>query len=264
MAFVVVIPARYASTRLPGKLLLDVAGKPLIQRVYEQAIQSRAQRVIIATDDERIRSAAQAFGAQVCMTSDQHRSGTERLAEVCWKEQFSDDTVVVNLQGDEPLVPPQLLDQVANNLAQHAQASMATLCVRIHDIEEVLNPHAVKVVFDKAGYALYFSRAPIPWDRDDFPDAISDFTEHKDRLNLHRFDYYRHIGLYAYGAGFIRQYTQLEPSPLETVEALEQLRVLYHGHRIHIEAACAEPGLGVDTKEDLQAVIALLKEPSGQ
>ena len=259
MTFVVIIPARYASTRLPGKLLLDVAGKPLIQRVYEQAIESHAQRVIIATDDERIRSVAQGFGAEVCMTSSQHRSGTERLAEVCQKEQFSDDTVVVNLQGDEPLVPPQLLDQAANNLLRYTQASMATLCVRIHDIEEVLNPHAVKVVFDNTGYALYFSRAPIPWDRDDFPDAITEFTEHKDRLNLHRVNYYRHIGLYAYRAGFIQQYISWEPGPLETVEALEQLRVLYHGHRIHVEAACAEPGLGIDTQADLETVIALIE-----
>jgi 3-deoxy-manno-octulosonate cytidylyltransferase (CMP-KDO synthetase) len=258
VSFVVIIPARYASTRLPGKLLLDVAGKPLIQRTYEQAVQSQAQRVIIATDDERIQSVAQSFRADVCMTSDQHRSGTERLAEVCRKEQFADDTIVVNLQGDEPLVPPLLLDQVANNLAHYTQASMATLCVRIHDIDEVLNPHAVKAVFDKSGYALYFSRAPIPWDRDDFPDAVNEFTDHKDRLNLHRVDYYRHIGLYAYRVRFIQQYLALEPSPLEQVEALEQLRVLYHGHKIHIEAASVEPGLGVDTQEDLETVIALI------
>jgi 3-deoxy-manno-octulosonate cytidylyltransferase (CMP-KDO synthetase) len=264
VSFIVVIPARYASTRLPGKPLLDIAGKPLIQRVYEQATQSQAQRVIIATDDKRIDSAAQGFGADVCMTSDQHRSGTERLAEVCQKEGISDDTIVVNLQGDEPLVPPQLLDQVANNLARYTQASMSTLCVRIHDIDEVLNPHAVKVVFDKTGYALYFSRAPIPWDRDDFPDTVTEFTQHKDRLNLHRIDYYRHIGLYAYRAGFIRQYLELESSPLEHVEALEQLRVLYHGHKIHIEAASAEPGLGVDTQEDLDAVIALITAQGGK
>ena len=257
MSYSVIIPARYASTRLPGKLLLDVAGKPLIQRVYEQATQSQAQRVIIATDDDRIALAAQGFGAEVCMTATHHRSGTERLAEVCQREQFSAESVVVNLQGDEPLVPPQLLDQVANNLIQHSLASMATLCVRIHSVDEVLNPHAVKVVFDREGYALYFSRAPIPWDRDDFPDAITEFTQHKDRLSLERVNYFRHIGLYAYRAGFIQQYITLEPSPLETVEALEQLRALYHGHKIHVETACAAPGLGIDTQSDLEAVRAL-------
>lgn len=260
MSFVVIIPARYASTRLPGKALLDIEGKSLIQRVYQQAIQSGAQRVIIATDDERIRDAAKGFGAQVCMTSSSHRTGTERTAEVCQRERIADDTIVVNLQGDEPLVPPQLLDQVANNLKQYTQASMATLCVRIHDVREVLNPHAVKVVFDRSGYALYFSRAPIPWDRDDFPGSVMEFADHSDRIDLHRVGYYRHIGLYAYTAGFVNQYIAFEPGPLETVEALEQLRVLYHGHKIHVEAACADPGMGIDTADDLEVVRTLIQQ----
>jgi len=264
VSFTVIIPARYASTRLPGKLLLDIEGKPLIRRVYEQAVQSRAQRVIIATDDERIRAAAEGFGAQVCMTSSRHRTGTERLAEVCQLEQIPEDAIVVNLQGDEPLIPPPLLDQVANNLQQYSQASISTLCVRIHNIDEVLNPHAVKVVFDQSGYALYFSRAPIPWDRDDFPDAVTEFTSHKDRLNLNRVNYYRHIGLYAYRAGFIQHYLTLEPGPLETVEALEQLRVLFHGYKIHVETACAEPGLGIDTAADLEVVRSLIREQTNR
>ena len=251
MSFVVVIPARYASTRLPGKPLADIHGKPMVQHVVEKALQSGADRVIVATDDERVQQAlapfAAAAGFEVCMTSPDHQSGTERLAEVCRHYGFAADTIVVNVQGDEPLIPPAIIRQVADNLAA-ATAPMATLSVPIQDAEEAFNPNAVKVVTDKDGYALYFSRASIPWDRDRF-------AKSREQIGSH---YQRHIGIYAYRAGFIQRYVDWAPSVLEQVEALEQLRVLWYGEKIHVAQALQAPPVGVDTQADLDKVRALL------
>jgi 3-deoxy-manno-octulosonate cytidylyltransferase (CMP-KDO synthetase) len=242
----VLIPARYASTRLPGKPLLDIGGKPMLQRVYEQAVASGAASVVIATDDARIEAAACDFGAAVCMTSPEHSSGSERLAEAVTLLGYGDDEIVVNLQGDEPLMPPQLLRQVADNLAIHSRAEVSTLCTRIHTAAELFDPHAVKVVMDREGMALYFSRAVIPWDRDAF--AVT--TEELPAQALH----YRHLGLYAYRVGFLRRYVTMEPCALERMEVLEQLRVLWHGAGIHIAEAAVPPAPGVDTPDDLERV----------
>ncbi|MGN4870061.1 3-deoxy-manno-octulosonate cytidylyltransferase [Aeromonas caviae] len=251
MSFVVVIPARYASTRLPGKPLADIHGKSMVQHVVEKALQSGADRVIVATDDERVQQAlapfAAAAGFEVCMTSPDHQSGTERLAEVCRHYGFAADTIIVNVQGDEPLIPPVIIRQVADNLAA-ASAPMATLSVPIRDAEEAFNPNAVKVVTDREGYALYFSRASIPWDRDRFAQSREQIGDH----------YQRHIGIYAYRAGFIQRYVDWAPSVLEQVEALEQLRVLWYGEKIHVAQALQAPPVGVDTQADLDKVRALL------
>ena len=253
MSFVVVIPARYASTRLPGKPLADIHGKPMVQHVVEKALQSGADRVIVATDDELVRQALRATGVEVCMTSPDHQSGTERLAEVCRHYGFAADTIIVNVQGDEPLIPPVIIRQVADNLAA-ATAPMATLSVPIKDAEEAFNPNAVKVVTDREGYALYFSRASIPWDRDRF--AASDrVAGSREQIGDH---YQRHIGIYAYRAGFIQRYVDWAPSVLEQVEALEQLRVLWYGEKIHVAQALQAPPVGVDTQADLDKVRALL------
>ncbi|ELL7085070.1 3-deoxy-manno-octulosonate cytidylyltransferase [Vibrio fluvialis] len=242
MSFTVVIPARYQSTRLPGKPLADIAGKPMVQWVYEQAMQAGAERVIIATDDARVEQVVLAFGGTVCMTSPDHQSGTERLAEVVKLMGIEDDHIIVNVQGDEPLIPPSIIRQVADNLAA-SQAPMATLAVEISHEDEVFNPNAVKVVTDKDGYALYFSRATIPWDRDNFA---------KDKTVVQPL--MRHIGIYAYRAGFINTYIQWPASQLEKIECLEQLRVLWYGEKIHVAVALEAPPAGVDTPEDLDAV----------
>ncbi|EPT8452125.1 3-deoxy-manno-octulosonate cytidylyltransferase [Vibrio fluvialis] len=242
MSFTVVIPARYQSTRLPGKPLADIAGKPMVQWVYEQAMQAGAERVIIATDDARVEQAVLAFGGTVCMTSPDHQSGTERLAEVVKLMGIEDNHIIVNVQGDEPLIPPSIIRQVADNLAA-SQAPMATLAVEISHEDEVFNPNAVKVVTDKDGYALYFSRATIPWDRDNFT---------KDKTVVQPL--MRHIGIYAYRAGFINTYIQWPASQLEKIECLEQLRVLWYGEKIHVAVALEAPPAGVDTPEDLDAV----------
>ncbi|MBY5993878.1 3-deoxy-manno-octulosonate cytidylyltransferase [Ferrimonas balearica] len=241
MGFVVVIPARYASTRLPGKPLAAIAGKPMIQHVAERAQAAGAERVIVATDDQRVVDALDGV-CDVLMTSPDHQSGTERLAEVVETLALADDTIVVNVQGDEPLIPEANIRQLADNLAQ-GQAGMATLGVAIEDAEEMHNPNAVKVVCDGAGHALYFSRAPIPWDRDGFAEGPSVSP-----------GALRHVGIYAYRAGFIRQYVAWPVSPLETIESLEQLRVLYQGEKIHVAEAIEPPPAGVDTPEDLERV----------
>lgn len=245
MSFIVIIPARYQSSRLVGKPLADICGKSMVQRVAEQAQLSGASRVIIATDDIRIAEAVKAFGGEVCMTSANHKSGTERLAEVCSVMGFADDEIIVNVQGDEPLIPPAIIEQVAVNLARQDVARMATLSVAIEQVEEVFNPNAVKVVTDKQGYALYFSRAPIPYHRDNFMQA--DVTEIKPV-------YQRHIGIYAYRAGFIRDYISWEATELEQIESLEQLRVLWQGEKIHVAQALEAPAAGVDTEDDLAVV----------
>ncbi|WP_434525291.1 3-deoxy-manno-octulosonate cytidylyltransferase [Photorhabdus asymbiotica] len=241
--FTVIIPARFASTRLPGKPLADIHGKPMIVRVMERAMRSGAKRVIVATDNHDVVAAVIAAGGEACLTNENHHSGTERLAEVIDKYQFADDEIIVNVQGDEPLIPEEIIKQVAENLAG-CNAGMATLAVQIHHAEEAFNPNAVKVVMDKQGYALYFSRATIPWERDRFIQSRETIGD----------NFLRHIGIYAYRAGFIRRYVQWEPSPLEQIEMLEQLRVLWYGEKIHVATALQAPGAGVDTPEDLAAV----------
>ncbi|MBK8162326.1 MAG: 3-deoxy-manno-octulosonate cytidylyltransferase [Gammaproteobacteria bacterium] len=251
MGFIVVIPARYASTRLPGKPLRLLAGKPMIEHVCRRARASGADEVIVATDDDRIAQAVRGFGARACLTAQDHPSGTDRLAEVARLLDLPDDQVLVNLQGDEPLMPPALIDQVAADLAAHGAASIATLCEPVGTAEELFDPHVVKVVLDEQGYALYFSRAVIPWHRDAF--AIS--TRELPAGAAH----HRHIGLYAYRAGFIREFVEWEPCALERTEMLEQLRALWRGHRIHVGIAREKPGPGVDTERDLERVEELLR-----
>nr|VFJ59840.1 MAG: 3-deoxy-manno-octulosonate cytidylyltransferase (CMP-KDO synthetase) [Candidatus Kentron sp. DK] len=252
MDFTVIIPARYASTRLPGKPLLDIAGRPMLAHVHANARESGALRVIIATDDERIRAAAHEFGAEVCMTSASHTSGTERIAEVIDKLAEPDRRIVLNVQGDEPLLPPGLIRQAASGLSEHPDADIATLCEPIPDGETLFDPAAVKVVRDKDGFALYFSRAPIPWDRDGFAasPAVSLPSKHAHGA-IHGGVYYRHIGIYAYRAAFLRDYVKRPPCALEKMESLEQLRALFYGGRIHVAEAGEAPGFGVDTPEDL-------------
>lgn len=257
MNFSVVIPARFASSRLPGKPLLDIAGKPLIQHVYECAVKSNANRIIIATDDARIESAAKSFGAEVCMTHSYHRSGTERIAEVIQTLRFNRDDIVVNVQGDEPMLPADLINQVALQLHDFPDAKISTLCRRIVDDVDLFNPNVVKVVRDNKGYALYFSRAPIPWDRSRFPAQMSQFAFHNLAVCEHN-DYYKHIGLYAYTASFVLQYINFPVSTLEQMESLEQLRALQNGHRIYVGEAHHDCGIGVDTEEDLHKVQAIL------
>jgi 3-deoxy-manno-octulosonate cytidylyltransferase (CMP-KDO synthetase) len=247
MNFSVIIPARYASTRFPGKPLVDINGKPMVQHVYERAIESGASRVIVATDDARIAKVVSDFGGQYCMTAAHHESGTERLAEVIETEGFLAHELVVNVQGDEPFIPAENIQQVAENLYHHQQAEMATLAVKIVDVEEAFNPNVVKVVTDKQGFALYFSRATIPYDRSRFLDE-----ELIDEIG----DYYlRHLGIYAYRAGFIKQYVNMSPSGLEQIESLEQLRVLWHGEKIHVDIARHTPPVGIDTPEDLARLL---------
>lgn len=246
MNFTVLIPARYASTRLPGKPLLDVAGKPLVIRVAERARGSGAERIVIATDDQRILDAAQAHGVEAVLTRSDHSTGTDRLAEASLALRLADAMIVVNVQGDEPLLEPDLIRGVAEELEAHHDADIATACHPIDDPEEAFNPNVVKVVLDRAGYALYFSRATIPWARDAF--AASRAALPPD-LPL-----YRHYGLYAYRAGFLRRYPALAEAPIERFEALEQLRALWHGHRIAVRVTTGTPAPGVDTEQDLRRV----------
>lgn len=249
MSFRIVIPARYASTRLPGKPLLDIAGKPMIQHVYERAQESAARDIIIATDNELIEEVARGFGADVCLTRANHPSGTDRLAEVASTRQFADDDIIVNVQGDEPCLPASLINQVADDLKQHTSADMATLYSQITQEKQVFDPNVVKVVMDGQGYALYFSRAPIPWMRDHFDQQSKLPPE---------LPHYRHIGLYGYRANFLKHYAELSPCILEKEESLEQLRAIYHGKKIHLSAATISAGHGVDTQADLDQVRKLL------
>ena len=244
--FHVVIPARFASTRLPGKPLLDIGGRAMLLHVVDRARECGADSITVATDDDRIYDLMMASNVQVVMTSTDHHSGTDRLAEVVSVMGWPDRDIVVNLQGDEPLMPPAILKQVALNLDRNALASIATLCTPIESYEEMLNPHAVKVVMDAAGYALYFSRAPIPWYRDGFGD--------EEQWMPTMTGCYRHLGLYAYRAGFLTRYAAWEAAPLEQCESLEQLRALWKGERIHVDIAAEIPPPGVDTEEDLEQV----------
>ncbi|MBT4835996.1 MAG: 3-deoxy-manno-octulosonate cytidylyltransferase [Methylococcales bacterium] len=247
MPFKVVIPSRFDSSRLPGKPLLPIAGKPMIQHVVERAQQCGASETIVATDDQRIFDVVQNLGYQVLMTSAEHTSGTDRLAEVVKKMNWEDDSIVINLQGDEPLIPVVLLSQVANDLSQHTKARVATLQTRITEASDLFDPNVVKLVTDADGYALYFSRAPIPWHRQEFS-TLENPTLPND------LKYFRHIGIYGYRASFLKQYVNWKPSTIETTESLEQLRVLHYGDKIHVSEASEMPGHGVDTQEDLERV----------
>jgi len=251
MQFKVVIPARYASTRLPGKPLADIHGKPMVVRVVELALASGADDVWVATDHADVAEAVQTRGYNALMTSSEHASGTDRIAEVVQTLHWPDDTIVVNVQGDEPLLDPRLITDVAESLSNHGTASIATACHAIHDIASMFNQNVVKVVIDRMGYAMYFSRAPIPYARDAFQNAP---TRLPPDLPV-----YRHIGIYAYRAAFLKTYQQLSPAPVEQCEALEQLRALWHGHKIAVAMTDLAPAAGVDTPQDLAKVRALLK-----
>lgn len=249
VSFDVIIPARYGSSRLPGKPLADIGGKPMVQRVYERASESGAERVVVATDDSRVANVVKAFGGQVCMTAPDHASGTDRLQEVTKKLALTEERILVNVQGDEPLIPPAVIDQVARNLANNRAAGVATLAEPIDTLEDFCNPNIVKVVADASGLARYFSRAPIPWPRDAFAEDVRVLPE---GLNPRR-----HIGIYAYRAGLLDLFVSWPMAPLERFEALEQLRFLYHGHAIHVADACEEVPGGVDTAADLERMRAL-------
>ena len=249
--FHAVIPARYASTRLPGKPLADLGGRPMIQHVHERVSGAGAASVVIATDDERVREAAARFGADVQMTSASHASGTDRLAEVALRRGWRDAEVVVNVQGDEPLMPPSLVRQCAALLAADAAADIATLATPVETLEEFLDPSAVKVVRRADGRALYFSRAPVPWHRDAAPAGLASQREFSGAL--------RHLGIYAYRVGALRRLAAAPPSPLEQAEKLEQLRALELGMSIVVGIALVRPGPGVDTPADLERVRGLLR-----
>lgn len=246
MSFKVVIPARYASTRLPGKPLLDIAGKPMVIRVAEQANKSGASSVVIATDFEKIIQVAASHQIQAVMTRVDHVSGTDRIAEVAQQLNWNDDDIVVNVQGDEPLIDPQLIQEVALTLGHSRHAVMATACHAISDEAAMLNPNIVKVVMDAEGHALYFSRSPIPYPRDE---------AYKQNIKAHR-----HIGIYAYRVGFLKQYAELSTTELEQIESLEQLRVLYHGYKIAVTITDNAPASGVDTQADLEQVRSIFPQ----
>ncbi len=250
LAFKVVIPARFASTRLPGKPLLDIAGKPMVVRVVERAVLSGAEQVIVATDDARIADVVMQYGFDVAMTQTNHQSGTDRIAEVAQKMAWADDVIVVNVQGDEPLIDPKTIQQVAQKLSGDTAAVMSTACFPIARGEDFINPNVVKVVLNAQFQALYFSRAPIPYPRDEMSAGA---LKVEYQLNA-----YRHIGLYAYRTGFLKKYAALTPSPIENIECLEQLRVLYHGYKVVVDVLQAQPPIGVDTQEDIEKVRKIL------
>ncbi len=248
--FTVVIPARLASSRLPNKPLADIAGLPMVVRVAQRALQSQASQVVVAADDESIVAACAAHGVRALLTRKDHVSGSDRLAEACQLLGLPADAVVVNVQGDEPLIPPALINDVARVLTERPDASMSTAAHAIASLEEFTNPNVVKVVMDARQMALYFSRAPIPWWRDG--QAEGSFKALPNPAPL------RHIGIYGYRAGFLALFPNLPPAPVETMESLEQLRALWHGHRIAVHVTDQAPGPGVDTPEDLARVQALL------
>ena len=246
LPFKVVIPARYGSTRLPGKPLLDIAGQPMIAHVCQRAIEAEAEEVVVATDDQRIFDRVSDLGLKVVMTDPDHQSGTERINEVAEQLAWPEQTVIVNLQGDEPLIPPEYIRDVALALGNQNKAGMATLAAKIADEEEIFNPNAVKVVLNEDGYALYFSRAAIPWDRNSFSASGGKISE--------KMPYLRHIGMYAYTVEFLKDYCTWPSSVLESIESLEQLRVLWRGQSILVQIVSSPPEAGVDTQADLERV----------
>ena len=250
MSCIVVIPARYASVRLPGKPLADIGGKPMIVRVYERAVASGVGPVVVASDDARVVAASRACGAEAILTSGAHASGTERIAEVAAIRGLDPATIVVNVQGDEPLLAPDSIAQVAENLSRHRDCAIATLCEAIERESEIFDPDVVKVVFDAKGRAAYFSRAPIPYCRGRFEARAGAAPRPAAPNCLH----YRHVGLYAYRAAFLHRFASLAPAPSELAESLEQLRAIHHGYPIHVEAARERSGPGVDTPADLERV----------
>ena len=245
MTFTVLIPARMASSRLPDKPLADLAGIPMVVRVAQRASDSSASRVVVATDDERVMLACQSHGVEAIMTRPDHISGSDRLAEACEILKLNDQEIVVNVQGDEPLIAPESIDAVAHLLAARHDCSMSTLAHAIDDVEEFVSPHVVKVVLDARDTALYFSRAPIAWWREGFGNGISKLPSPAPL---------RHVGLYAYRVHFLRVFPQLAQAPIEMLESLEQLRALWHGHRIAVHVTDHAPGPGIDTPEDLARV----------
>jgi 3-deoxy-manno-octulosonate cytidylyltransferase (CMP-KDO synthetase) len=253
--FVVIIPARFGSTRLLGKPLLPIAGRPMIEHVYQRGLESGAHKVVVATDDPRIRDVVQGFGGEAMLTSADHVSGTDRLAEVAEVLRLPDQTIVVNLQGDEPLMPGTLVKRAAHALAQHAEAGISTLAGVIREPADVGNPNVVKVVLDARGFALYFSRAPIPWVR-------GEYQAHQAIRQLPAQTVLRHFGLYGYRAGVLRTLARAPVAPLEAAESLEQLRALSMGVRIRVEVVDQELAHGVDTEEDLRALEALMANAS--
>ncbi|HLD16920.1 MAG TPA: 3-deoxy-manno-octulosonate cytidylyltransferase [Coxiellaceae bacterium] len=244
MAFTVIIPARYASTRFPGKVLYPIQGKPMVQHVYERAVASGADQVVIATDDERVKIACEAFNAPVCMTAEEHRSGTERIAEAVEALELDAETIVVNVQADEPLIPPSIIRQLGEHLDEYEHAKMATVCEPLTSVKDLFNPNVVKVVMSQRGYALYFSRAPIPWEQ-------PVFNQSQEAIEL-KGQHWRHCGLYAYRADFLKTYIEWERCPLSEAEDLEQLRVLWHGGRIHLAIAQEKLPPEINTLEDLK------------
>lgn len=255
MDFTVLIPARLASTRLPGKALADIGGKPMVVRVAERAAASGARQVVVATDAEPIVAACNAHGVHALLTRADHASGSDRLAEAATRLGLADDAVVVNVQGDEPLIEPALIRAVATLLHDRPAARMATAAHPIRDVAEFVNPNVVKVVTDAHGLALLFSRAPLPWWRDGFKDGIRALPGAPAPL--------RHIGIYAYRAGYLRAFPALPLAPLERCESLEQLRALWHGDAIAVHVTAEIPAAGVDTPEDLERVRALWRQATG-
>lgn len=258
MDYTVIIPARMASSRLPDKPLADIAGLPMVVRVAQRAAQSQARRVVVAADDVRVLQACERHGIEALLTRQDHLSGSDRLAEACQLLGLPDEALVVNVQGDEPLIAPSLIDEVARVLAERPEASMGTAAHAIDALAEFTSPHVVKVVVDARQMALYFSRAPIPCWRDGLVagDAMGHFQALPSPAPL------RHIGIYSYRAGFLRQFPTLPPAPVETLEALEQLRALWHGHRIAVHITEAAPGPGVDTPADLDRVRGIFANPT--
>lgn len=253
MSFTVLIPARLASTRLPNKPLADIAGLPMVVHVARRAARSQASQVVVATDSQAVLDACAQHGVRALLTRVDHPSGSDRLAEACDLLGVPDEATVVNVQGDEPLMDPALIDAVAAALAQRADCVMSTAAHALHSAADFANPNVVKVVLDRLGTALYFSRAPLPWWRDGMANAWNDGVG-----TLPSPAPLRHVGIYGYRAGFLRQFPRLEPAPIEQLESLEQLRVLWHGQRIAVHVSDAAPGPGVDTPEDLERVRQLL------
>ncbi|HET9978643.1 MAG TPA: 3-deoxy-manno-octulosonate cytidylyltransferase [Burkholderiaceae bacterium] len=254
MTFTVVIPARLASTRLPNKPLADIGGAPMVVRVAERARRSAAREVVVATDAPEVAAACAAHGVRALMTRAEHASGSDRLAEACTRLGLADDATVVNVQGDEPLIEPALIDACAALLDARPDCVMSTAAHPIESVADYTNPNVVKVVCDAAGRALYFSRAPLPWWRDGHAGGVTALPSPAPL---------RHVGLYGYRAGFLRRFPTLEPAPLERLEALEQLRVLWHGERIAVHVGAHAPGPGVDTPQDLALVRALYAKLHG-